>query len=190
MFVIQTGAVKISVSVGGEDRTIAILGAGEFLGEMALLNGKPRTATATVVEEAKCLVISAKRFEEMVLNSAEISLRLIQKLAKRLDSADSLIEILMHRDARARVMLGVLRHAEGFGERTDAGIRLRLTAEDLAREVAVEVQTVEEVMHRLRRLKLASTEAGGEIVVEDVERLGEFLEFLKAAQKFDRESTA
>ncbi|MFO0659848.1 MAG: Crp/Fnr family transcriptional regulator [Polyangiaceae bacterium] len=188
MYVLQSGAIRISVMVGGEDRTIAVLGPGEFVGEMALLNGKPRTATATVVEDARCLVISARRFEEMVANSTEISLRLIQKLAKRLESADALIEILMHRDVRARVMLGILRHAEGFGEQTDAGVRLRLTPTDLAREVAVDELTVDEVVSRLRRLRLAHVQDNGELIVEDVERLREFLEFLKAAQKFDRES--
>jgi DNA-binding FadR family transcriptional regulator len=51
------------------------------------------------------------------------------------------------------------------------------------------LETVDEVMNRLRRLRLAKTDDGGGIVVEDVERLGEFLEFLKAAQKFDREGS-
>ena len=52
MFVIQSGAVRIAKSVGGDDKILAILGPGEFLGEMAILNGKPRTATATVVVDA------------------------------------------------------------------------------------------------------------------------------------------
>jgi len=52
MFVIQSGAVRISKSISGEDKVLAVLGPGEFLGEMAILNGKPRTATATVVAPA------------------------------------------------------------------------------------------------------------------------------------------
>ena len=47
MFVIQSGAVRISKSIGGEDKVLAVLGPGEFLGEMAILNGRPRTASAT-----------------------------------------------------------------------------------------------------------------------------------------------
>ena len=46
MYVIQSGAVEITKAMGGVERPIATLGRGEFLGEMAILNGKPRTATA------------------------------------------------------------------------------------------------------------------------------------------------
>src|SRR3954462_7313935 len=159
MFVIQTGAVRIAKNIGGEDKVLAVLGPGEFLGEMAILNGKPRTATATVVETTRCLVIEAKTLESMVARNAEIALRLIKKLAKRLDSADTLVEILMHRDPKARVMLALARHADAFGEPTEEGIRVRTTAAELAREVDVDIPVAQEVMARLRRLRLATEEA-------------------------------
>ncbi len=187
MFVIQAGAVRISKAIGGEDKVLAVLGPGEFLGEMAILNGRPRTATATVVEPARCLVIEARTLEQMVARNAEIALRLIKKLAKRLDSADTLVEILMHRDPKARVMLALARHADAFGEHTEAGIRVRTTAAGLAREVGVDESIAEEVMARLRRLHLV-TEEEGSLIVADVGRLQDFLEFLEMPQKFGGES--
>jgi CRP/FNR family transcriptional regulator, cyclic AMP receptor protein len=186
MFVIQSGAVRITKSVGGHDKSLAVLGPGEFLGEMAILNGKPRTATATVIETTRCLVIEAKTLESMVARNAEIALRLIKKLAKRLDSADTLIEILMHHDPKARVMLALSRHADAFGEPTAEGIRIRTTPEDIAREVGVEEAVAGEVMARLRRLRLV-TEEPGAVVVADVGRLQDFLEFLEMPQKFGGE---
>jgi CRP/FNR family transcriptional regulator, cyclic AMP receptor protein len=186
MFVIQAGAVRISKAIGGEDKLLAVLGPGEFLGEMAILNGRPRTATATVVEPARCLVIEARTLEQMVAKNAEIALRLIKKLAKRLDSADTLVEILMHRDPKARVMLALARHADAFGEHTEAGIRVRTTTLGLAKEVGVDVSVAEEVMARLCRLRLV-TEDEGSIVVADVGRLQDFLEFLEMPQKFGGE---
>lgn len=66
MFVIQNGQVRITKLVAGEQRPLATLGRGEFVGEMAILNEKPRTATATVVEDAKLLVIGAKTLELMI----------------------------------------------------------------------------------------------------------------------------
>src|SRR5580704_10177189 len=152
MFVIQSGAVRISKNIGGMDKILAVLGPGEFLGEMAILNGRPRSATATVVEPTRCLLIEARTLESMVARNAEIALRLIKKLAKRLDSADTLVEILMHRDPKARVMLS--RHAEAFGEPTAEGLRVRTTAAAIAREVGVEVSVAAEVFTRLRRLRL------------------------------------
>ena len=53
-----------------------------------------------MVEAGHCLVIDAKTLEAMVAKNTEIALRLIKKLAKRLDSADALVEILMHQDPR------------------------------------------------------------------------------------------
>jgi CRP-like cAMP-binding protein len=187
MFVIQSGSVRITKAVGGAEKVLAVLGRGEFLGEMAILNGKPRTATATVLEPTRCLLIDAKMLESMVARNAEIAVRLIKKLAKRLDSADTLVEILMHKDPKARVMLALSRHADAFGEPTDDGIRVRTTPEDIAREVGVDVSVALEVMARLKRLRLVSEDETS-IIVADVGRLQDFLEFLEMPQKFGGES--
>jgi CRP-like cAMP-binding protein len=179
MFVIQSGAARITKSVAGEEKLLAVLGPGEFLGELAILNSKPRTATATALEPLRCLQIEAKTLEAMVAKSAEISLRLIKKLASRLDAANSLIEILMHTDPKARIMLALSRHADAYGERTEEGIRLRTTTADIASEVGVQEDVAVDVITRLRRLRLVSDE-GGELVVADVGRLQEFLEFIES----------
>jgi CRP/FNR family cyclic AMP-dependent transcriptional regulator len=179
MFVIQTGRVRISKLVAGEQRSLATLGRGEFVGEMAILNEKPRTATATVVEDATLLVIGAKTLELMISNNSEIAFRLIKKLARRLDSADELVQILLNPDPQARVMMGLRRHAEAFGEETPTGTKVNLSAEDLAKEVGTDVGHVHDVLRRLTRLRIASAaEQGESIVVADVGRLLEFLEFL------------
>jgi CRP/FNR family transcriptional regulator, cyclic AMP receptor protein len=180
MFVIQTGLVRISKRVAGEERPLATLGRGEFIGEMAILNEKPRTATATVLEDAKLLVIGAKTLEMMISNNSEIALRLIKKLAQRLDSADELVQILLNPDPEARVMLGLKRHAESFGEETPTGIKVHLSAPNLAREVGTDAEQVYDVLRRLTRLRIASeAQEGGSIVVADVGRLLEFLEFVE-----------
>ncbi|MFO0553843.1 MAG: Crp/Fnr family transcriptional regulator [Polyangiaceae bacterium] len=184
MYVIQAGAVRITKRVSGEERLLAILGPGEFFGEMALLNGKPRTATATVIDPTRCLVIESRTLEDMVARNAEIALRLIKKLAKRLDSADSLIEVLLHRDPKARVLLALSRHAEAFGEEVERGVFVRTTILDIANEVAVDERLAHEMMSRVRRLGIAHDEAGG-ILVTDLVRLRDFLEFLELARQVD-----
>jgi len=186
MFVIQSGSVRISKEISGQARVLAVLGPGEFLGEMAILNGKPRSATATVVDAARCLLIEARTLEQMVANNSEIAMRLIKKLAKRLDSADSLVEILMHQDPKARVMLSLARHAEAFGAAVPEGMLVQTTSADIALEVGVEEVVARDVMTRLARLRLAE-ERDGTILVADVARLRDFLEFLEMPQKFGEE---
>ncbi len=182
MYVIQSGAVRIHKNVSGQDKLLAVLGPGEFFGEMALLNGKPRSATAEVIDPTRCLVIDSRTLEEMVAKNAEIALRLIKKLAKRLDSADSLIEVLLHKDPKARVLLSLSRHAEGFGEEmADGGLRVRTTTREIAREVAVDERLAEEMMSRVRRLGIAHEDLDS-IVVTDLVRLRDFLEFLETVR--------
>jgi CRP/FNR family cyclic AMP-dependent transcriptional regulator len=141
-----------------------------------------------VLEQAKCLVIDAATLEQMVSNNSEIALRLVKKLARRLDSADEMIQLLMNPDPKARVLLGLKRHAEAFGEETGLGVRIHSSAADLAREVGVEESQVREVLTRLARLHIASEDEGGggsAIVIMDLPRLLEFMEFLEMPRRFE-----
>lgn len=189
MFVIQGGRVQVTKRVGETDRPIAVLGRGEFLGEMAILNNKPRSATATVLDDATCLVIDGHTLETMISSNTEIAIRLIKKLASRLDAADALVEILMHPDPRARVMLALKRHAETFGEYRDDGIHLNVTCAALAQEVGANVEQVLAVLTRLEKLGIAvQDDADGAVVITDAGRLLEFLELLEMPRKFEAAS--
>ncbi|HEY1691061.1 MAG TPA: Crp/Fnr family transcriptional regulator [Polyangiaceae bacterium] len=186
MFVIQSGVVQILKRVGDVDRPLATLGRGEFVGEMAILNDKPRTATAVAIEDAKLLVIDAATLEQMIATNTEIALRLVKKLARRLDGADEMIQLLMNPDPKARVLLGLKRQAESFGEDSGLGVRLHVTAANLASEVGVEDAQVHDVMSRLGRLHIATEEEeSGVIVVMDLPRLLEFMEFLEMPRRFE-----
>lgn len=193
MFVIQAGHLRITRRVAKGEKVLATLGPGEFVGEMAILNAKPRTATAIVTDDgpAKVLAIDAKRFEHMIAHNREIVLRLIKRLAARLDSADALIEILMHKDPKARLVRALARHAESFGEPREAGVRVALTAEDLAEQVNVDLDQTHDVLSRLRRVRVISIdEQDGTLLVHDLDRLFDFLEFLEMPQKFGGETSA
>src|SRR5205807_10159627 len=103
MYVVQTGKVNITKKVRDTEKILATLGAGEFLGEMAILNNKPRSAGAVMAEDGKLLVIDPKTFEAMIRGNVEIAVRLIKKLSDRLQEADEQIENLLLRDPNSRV---------------------------------------------------------------------------------------
>jgi len=69
MFVLQSGKIAISKKVRDVEKVLAVLGPGEFFGEMAIISNKPRNASAIVEEDAKLLVIDPRTFEGMIRGS-------------------------------------------------------------------------------------------------------------------------
>src|SRR5205085_1192983 len=123
MFVVQSGKVNILKKVRETEKILATLGAGEFFGEMAILNNKPRSAGAVMAEDGKLLVIDPKTFEAMIRGNVEIAVRLIKKLSDRLQEADEQIENLLLRDPNSRVVHHLLQVASKRGKDTLHGFR-------------------------------------------------------------------
>jgi CRP/FNR family cyclic AMP-dependent transcriptional regulator len=174
MFVIQRGRVEITVRAGAVRKLLSTLGPGEFFGEMSILNGAPRSASATCVEDCRLLVVDARTFEAMIRQSSEVAARMIQKLAARLAEADRQIETLMLRDARARVIHYVATTVERSGTRRLDG----LVPDEVAARLDLTPAQVSEVLTALERAGLVAADAKG-LAVPYPERLGQFLEFLQ-----------
>jgi CRP/FNR family cyclic AMP-dependent transcriptional regulator len=174
MFVIQRGRVEITVRAGAVRKLLSTLGPGEFFGEMSILNGAPRSASATCVEDCRLLVLDARTFEAMIRQSSEVAARMIQKLAARLAEADRQIETLMLRDARARVIHYVATTVERSGTRRLDG----LVPDEVATRLDLTPAQVSEVLTALERAGLVAADAKG-LAVPHPERLGQFLEFLQ-----------
>ena len=68
MFVIVSGRVEVTAAAAGQDRaaTLAVLGAGDYFGEMSLLTGAPRVATVTAVEETRLIEVGKGTFAEIL----------------------------------------------------------------------------------------------------------------------------
>jgi CRP/FNR family transcriptional regulator, cyclic AMP receptor protein len=89
MFVIASGGVEVTKA----GRTIATLGSGDVVGELSLLDGKPRTADVVATEPSTLLVVAGREFEPLLHDIPELSVRLLKALAQRLREAD---EALAH----------------------------------------------------------------------------------------------
>ena len=180
MFVIRKGKVRISKQVRGGEKTFAVLGSGEFFGEMAILTGQPRSATATAIEDVMLLEVDARRFETMVTTQAEIAVRIIQKLARRLEDADALIAILTKRDPKTRVILGLMREADlrGFPGAEGDSVVVERDLGELAEELGVKRAELDETVGRLIRVGIIRPLSEG-LELSSRERLNEFLSFLE-----------
>ncbi|RPJ04756.1 MAG: Crp/Fnr family transcriptional regulator, partial [Spirochaetaceae bacterium] len=87
MYIIKEGKVKITKRIKGKDHLLAILGKGEFFGEMAIVNRIKRTASAVTMTESRLLEFDRTGFVQMIEKNAEIALSVIDRLCRRLFSA-------------------------------------------------------------------------------------------------------
>ncbi|HET6438882.1 MAG TPA: cyclic nucleotide-binding domain-containing protein [Anaeromyxobacter sp.] len=104
MYVIVYGAVRIEKRVGSRSLTLAVLGPGEAFGEMALLEGAPRSASAVVERPSRILEIDEAAFEDLVQNNGEVALRLLRRLSARLREATRQIRNFLSADAMSRAV--------------------------------------------------------------------------------------
>ncbi|MDQ3746738.1 MAG: DUF1003 domain-containing protein [Acidobacteriota bacterium] len=92
MYLIEGGRVRIHIrDADGDDVTLAELARGDFFGEMAILDGKPRSASATVVEDARLAVLQRDDFLAFVRRNPEVSLRMLAAITTRLRRTDDLL---------------------------------------------------------------------------------------------------
>jgi CRP-like cAMP-binding protein len=84
LYIIQKGSVKIAKIVDNNEVLLAVLKTGDIFGEMALLESKPRVASAVAYEECVVLAVNRANFERMVGNQPQIIARLTQLLAERI----------------------------------------------------------------------------------------------------------
>jgi CRP-like cAMP-binding protein len=216
MYVVQRGEIEIRRQVGDGERVLAVLRDGEFFGEMAILNGRPRSATAVVRTDATLLVIEGLTFEAMLRARPEIALRIIKSLATRLESANQHVELLLLPTPDHRVVQCLRHLAEeqmariggggrsGAGRAGGAGAGARGTGAgpgtailvpqplgEIAARAGLPAAEVAEVIARLRtaKLVLSAEDAGLEgdgLLVPEVGRLLEFLEVLNLKDRYGR----
>jgi CRP-like cAMP-binding protein len=195
MYIVITGEIELRRQVAGAERMLAVVGSGEFFGEMAILNGRPRSATAVVRSDARLFVIDRTTFEAMLRARPEIALRIIRSLATRLDSANHHVELLLLPTADHRVVQCLRHMAEDQSQRAGVAlvhgtaILVPASVAEIAERVGLSADEVSGVIARLReaRLVLSVADAGVDgdgFIVTEVGHLLEFLEFLNLKDRF------
>lgn len=182
MFVVKEGRVTVSKSAGGVEKILSTLGPGEFFGEMAILNNRPRSATAACSEDSRLLIIDAKTFEAMIRGNAEIAVRMIKKLADRLREADEQIENLLFADVSSRVV-HYLALAAAKTTKGPAGHKVELPPKELSGRIGVRPAQVDEVLSKLTKANIVRVDPDG-FFVPNIEKLQKFLEFLRMKAQF------
>ncbi len=174
LFIVVGGLVKITLpSETGDEAILATLRPGDFFGELALLDGAPRSATATAIEPTETLVLPRDQFRDLIATEPAIRDALLAALANELRRLTHHVEELHFLDIAGRLAARLARLAEEQGTQLDDGaIRLDapLTQSDLAAMVGCTRQSVNKLLGLFVDDGLIRMERDA-IVVTDVDRL-------------------
>jgi CRP/FNR family transcriptional regulator, cyclic AMP receptor protein len=149
LFVIVSGEVKISLpSEAGDEAILVRLRPGDVFGELALLDGAPRSATATALSAAETVVLPRDRFHELISNEPAVRDALLSALASELRRLTTHVEELHFLDITGRLAACLVRLADQGAALPDGSIRLRtsLTQGDLASMVGSTRQSVNKLL--------------------------------------------
>jgi CRP-like cAMP-binding protein len=150
LFIVMSGSIKISLpSDTGDEAILATLRSGDVFGELALLDGAPRSATATSLESTETLVLPRQPFRELIANEPAVRDALLASIAGELRRLTNHVEELHFLDITGRLASRLARLAVDDGTRLpDGTIRLAapLTQGDLAAMIGCTRQSVNKLL--------------------------------------------
>jgi len=173
-YLVLRGKVKISLlSKEGKEVIVSTRREGEFFGEMAIIEGKTRSASVAALEETEMIGFGETSFMELIHRHPGIALKLLQSLCARLREADVKIRTLALLDVYGRVARTLLDLAKRDGEEAEDGslVFQRPTQEDIAKMIGTSRETVSRTMKVLeesgffegkgKRLRIPPESLGG-----------------------------
>ncbi len=145
LMAVLSGTVKISSpSFDGRQIVLNVINPGEIFGEIALLDGKDRSADATAMSSAELLILERRDFVPFIERHPEICLRLISVLCERLRRTTAQVEDVLFLNLESRLAKTLVQLAELHGQKGQAGIKLdlRLSQRDLASMIGASRESV------------------------------------------------
>ncbi|MBU1881541.1 Crp/Fnr family transcriptional regulator, partial [bacterium] len=132
---------------------LAILGDGEFFGELSVIDGLSRSATVTALDEVELLVMNREEFLAALGKYPQISIYLLRELAARIRKSDQQIKSLSLRNAKGRVAATLIRLAEDIGRMKDGKVTIpELPLQrDLANIAGTSRETISRVIASLEK---------------------------------------
>ncbi len=167
------GRVKIfSPTDDGREILLAIREPGDLLGDFSAIDGEPRSATATALEDVETVVVTADEFRRFLEGHPRLAVRMLETLTQRLRDADRKRVEFAAFDSVGRVARRLVELAERFGEQDESGVRiaLSLSQEELAGWTGASREAVSKALQSLRSRGWLETRRRG-ITILDLDAL-------------------
>jgi len=169
-YMVSSGKVKIfQTGSAGKRKTLAVLGEGDFFGEMALLNKRERSASVDVLEDGEIYTLKRSDFEKIIMNNNKILIKVTRVLADRLRQADKEIKALTFQNILERLVwklleLSRLRHTK----------EIQLSLKELEETIGSAREVISRALANLIKLKLIEKDRS-KIYLTDIQGLKEFV---------------
>ncbi len=172
LYIILQGRIKISVSRRMDTVTLAILGEGEFLGEMALLDDMPRSADAVALEDSQLYALNRKDFLSFLHGNENAVHAVLSSLSQRLRRTDNLLAEMCFLNLSARLRNKLVELCETMASNLEhpRTYTLRISQQELGDMLGVSRESINKELRILRDKSFIST-ARNSIVIPDLERL-------------------
>jgi CRP/FNR family transcriptional regulator, cyclic AMP receptor protein len=161
---LERGLLKVVVtSPEGKERILALLGAGAIVGDLAMIDGGPRSASVFAVEDCELSFINRTAFEERTLRNPQIYRYLISVVAARSRRIDQAMATDSFLSAQARLARALLDLAEHVGADDGMGgvlIRQKISQNDLAAMTGLARENVSRMLSDWKRRQVVTRESG------------------------------
>jgi CRP/FNR family cyclic AMP-dependent transcriptional regulator len=149
LYIVLSGRLKVMMSDSdGKEVILSIIGAGEFFGEMGLIDDEPRSASVVTIEPCELLCLAKRDFKKALAENFEMSMAVMRGLVRRLREADRKIGSLALLDVYGRVARLLLDMSENVdGEKI---VTKRLPKQDIAKMIGASREMVSRVMKDLQ----------------------------------------
>ncbi len=156
MYIIKKGKVKITKRIGSQESDLAVMGPGEFFGEMSLLDNMPRSATVTAIQETTLMIVTRNMFDDQLKKIPDWFTKIIEVIISRLRQADRRLEALLMREDTAKVctMLSILFDTDAVITDLGKNIAYSYALSRCASALGMNQLTVKRVFNQLRKLEI------------------------------------
>jgi CRP-like cAMP-binding protein len=187
MFIIQSGKVKIAKQLkDGVEKTLVILGPGDFFGEMAVIDKDVRSANAVSLEASRLIALDEEVFEMHMQTNPKIVKKILKNLTSRLREANQQIANLMIKDANRLVCNTILLVVHKHGSEEGPGgitMDINFTVPELSKMCGLDTEKTREVVDRLKKARVITLN-GEAIQVTSLASLEQFIRFLEMKEQF------
>jgi CRP-like cAMP-binding protein len=170
MMAVLKGRVRISaMGQDGKEVVLNVIEEGGIFGEIALLDGKDRTADAKAMTDCELLILDRREFLPFLKSHPDVSLRLLTILCDRLRRTTEQVEDMLFLDLPARLAKALLRLAETHGRRSGRGLRIeaKLSQRELGQWIGQSRESVNKQLAAWQEADLIALEAGSIVILDE-----------------------